>query len=727
MNVGKDPFPRDEVTGLAAFDHIEPLRSHSVVPEESVETPVLTDESGEAESGLQARVPSADASNTQRERVDATLPLDLSAMPHWQGTAAPQSESESAFVEEDAGEELSPSALPARRDATLSGAPAPALEQDSGLDAMFSGESAPVLPQPIEATVVPAPMTGASGAALDTISSGAAMPAQQQPSALDAMFSEAAGAGWDDEDEATRVHSHPAGRAPSSATLDMEEWDEDEPATEMKPFAMFDTPPLAARPDEWSNPDDATSTYLPPRGGTGIRSATPTIRATTPPLQTKLPPAQSRANALSGGRPSPFPTGQQIAPEPASLLEERDEPDEARASAFDGLLPVPAPQLAAALSGAHRHSGSERSERSSELPVAASGALWKSGEHKAQLPARFLEALKAGHRPSIVIAVSGFVGLLALGLIVRAIAAGGVGTAVLEVSPADAQVQVDGKPVSGTSSPYMVSELTPGNHEIVVTKPGYSDYRGTFPVSAGANTKLPVIELAASSRDVGFSVRSVPTGAAVWVDGAQTDLVTPAKLTGIKPGIHRLALKHEGYSDYELQMFVPDATVLQLPAAELVALPAAPEEPVRASKRSRRSLSADAAESYSPRRSRRSEGSESDRPSRAERAERAERASYTSSYSSRRSRAANSGDVVSPRSGPAAETGRMGTLRLNSRPWAQVTVDGRPIGNTPQQNLQLSPGKHKLQLSNPQLGLAKSVTINIKAGETQTQVVNLAE
>lgn len=624
MNVGKDPFPGDEVTGLAAFDHIQPVGSLNVVPEESVETPVLTEESEEPEAGLQ---PPAEAENANaRKRVDATLPLNLSAMPHWQDVQA----------------------------AANGGEEAPAEERT----------------EPAEA------------------------PAQTKPSTLDAMFSGAAGAGWDDEDETTRVHSHPAGRAPSGAELDME-WDEEEPATEMKPFAMFDAPPVAARHDwpDWNTGEDATSTYLP-RGTSSIRSATPTIRIATPPLQTTLPPVQPRANALSGGRPSPFPSAQ-----PAlDPVETADEPDEARASAFDGLLPIPAPPLPAA-------GASPRKPDSESL----------------QVPARFLEALKAGHRPSIIIAAGGAVGLLALVLIVRAIAADSVGTAVLEVSPADAQVQVDGKSVSGSGSPYTVSELAPGDHEVVAKKAGYNDYRGRFVVNAGANTKLPVIELAPNLRDVGFSVRSVPVGAEVWVDGEKTEQVTPAKLTGIKPGIHRLALKHEGFSDYELQMFVPEATVLQLPAAELVALPAAPAEPTRPARRSRRGATDDS-ESYGTRRSRRvsaSDAADSERSSR----------SYTSSagasYSSRtRSRSADDADELAA---PAADGGKMGTLRLNSRPWAQVSVDGRPVGNTPQPNLQLSAGKHKIQLSNPQLGLHKSVTVTIKPGEIATQVVNLAE
>jgi serine/threonine-protein kinase len=241
-------------------------------------------------------------------------------------------------------------------------------------------------------------------------------------------------------------------------------------------------------------------------------------------------------------------------------------------------------------------------------------------------------------------------------------------------------------------------------------------------VTGGQTTKLEPIELSANLRDVGFSVRSVPAGASVWLDGVRTEQVTPAKLTGIKPGIHRLALKQDGYTDYELQMFVPEATVLQLPAAELVALPSAAPEPAHIGRRSRRAAVSDDDDSYNARRSRRSsDAADSDR---------SERKSYTSSYGSRsRQRAADADDEVlsGSRSSSAATSGKTGTLRLNSRPWSQVAVDGKPVGNTPQQNLQLSAGKHKIQLSNTQLGLTKTVSVTIKAGETLTQVVNLAE
>jgi serine/threonine-protein kinase len=69
----------------------------------------------------------------------------------------------------------------------------------------------------------------------------------------------------------------------------------------------------------------------------------------------------------------------------------------------------------------------------------------------------------------------------------------------------------------------------------------------------------------------------------------------------------------------------------------------------------------------------------------------------------------------------------MGVLRINSRPWSQVTVDGRVVGNTPQQALQLTAGTHRIQLVNDQMGMRKAVNITIKAGETVTQVLNLSE
>lgn len=66
-----------------------------------------------------------------------------------------------------------------------------------------------------------------------------------------------------------------------------------------------------------------------------------------------------------------------------------------------------------------------------------------------------------------------------------------------------------------------------------------------------------------------------------------------------------------------------------------------------------------------------------------------------------------------------------GTLRVNTRPWSVVTIDGVTIGNTPQLNISLSEGTHTVELVNEDLGLAETVEVEITAGEVTTLVVAL--
>jgi serine/threonine-protein kinase len=73
----------------------------------------------------------------------------------------------------------------------------------------------------------------------------------------------------------------------------------------------------------------------------------------------------------------------------------------------------------------------------------------------------------------------------------------------------------------------------------------------------------------------------------------------------------------------------------------------------------------------------------------------------------------------------AAPAAGSGVLRLNSRPWSEVSIDGRPIGNTPLMNVTLSAGSHRVVLRNPQFGLEKSLKITIAAGQVVTRVIEL--
>jgi hypothetical protein len=61
--------------------------------------------------------------------------------------------------------------------------------------------------------------------------------------------------------------------------------------------------------------------------------------------------------------------------------------------------------------------------------------------------------------------------------------------------------------------------------------------------------------------------------------------------------------------------------------------------------------------------------------------------------------------------------GNTGTLQVNSLPWAQVYVDGRMIGYTPQRGIALAPGDHEVRLVNPAFRMKKTLRVQIAQGE----------
>jgi hypothetical protein len=65
-----------------------------------------------------------------------------------------------------------------------------------------------------------------------------------------------------------------------------------------------------------------------------------------------------------------------------------------------------------------------------------------------------------------------------------------------------------------------------------------------------------------------------------------------------------------------------------------------------------------------------------------------------------------------------------GNLSINATPWAEVTVDGRALGETPIANVTLRAGSHEIVFKHPQHGELKQ-TVIVKAGETGRVTVNM--
>jgi hypothetical protein len=67
----------------------------------------------------------------------------------------------------------------------------------------------------------------------------------------------------------------------------------------------------------------------------------------------------------------------------------------------------------------------------------------------------------------------------------------------------------------------------------------------------------------------------------------------------------------------------------------------------------------------------------------------------------------------------------VGYLQVVVRPWAEVFIDGRRVGQTPLARLQVAVGSHSVTLRNPQFG-ERTETIQVTAGETARLNVSLA-
>jgi serine/threonine-protein kinase len=114
----------------------------------------------------------------------------------------------------------------------------------------------------------------------------------------------------------------------------------------------------------------------------------------------------------------------------------------------------------------------------------------------------------------------------------------------IDSNPQGAQVQLDGN-ASGVT-PFNMASLTPGQHTVVISKPGYSTETRSVNVASGGRSALS-IQLAQLAAAV--AANSTPSGAEVWIDGKDSGRTTPAQITLSKPGNHTFVFKKDGYLD----------------------------------------------------------------------------------------------------------------------------------------------------------------------------------
>ncbi|MBX3250264.1 MAG: PEGA domain-containing protein, partial [Myxococcales bacterium] len=344
------------------------------------------------------------------------------------------------------------------------------------------------------------------------------------------------------------------------------------------------------------------------------------------------------------------------------------------------------------------------------------------------------------------------------------------GTIHLTTSPVDPVVLFDEQPVQATSSPFIIANVEAGvPHLIEVRKRGYRVWSMQVEVQPGQTLELPPVTLVPeegaevatgptppggdtngptpTAGTAGFSLTTDPPGAKVFVDGVEKG-VTPLTLSDLAAGSRRIRVELEGRAPWETSLNLVDGRILPLADVTLAASVNVRFESEPSGARvtlvrgdTRQNVGTTPTETTID-------------PSgwtvemvRSGYETWTEPLNVPSGRSTHRvsadlERVAVSSPMVVTMRDPVtpmvtemitmveatemvAATGGSGTLRINSRPWSQVFIDGRLIGNTPQMNISLASGRHQVTLVNPDFNIRHTITVNVSAGETVTRIVDL--
>ncbi len=124
------------------------------------------------------------------------------------------------------------------------------------------------------------------------------------------------------------------------------------------------------------------------------------------------------------------------------------------------------------------------------------------------------------------------------------------GQLVVTSTPEGAQLQIDGQADPNWITPYTVTAIAPGQHTIMVSKPGYTQETRTADVTS-ANRASLVVHLTALVATAAIS--SDPVGASIYVDGKDSLRVTPYQIT-LEKGTHTILVRKAGYLDETTSM-----------------------------------------------------------------------------------------------------------------------------------------------------------------------------
>jgi hypothetical protein len=281
-----------------------------------------------------------------------------------------------------------------------------------------------------------------------------------------------------------------------------------------------------------------------------------------------------------------------------------------------------------------------------------------------------------------------------------------LGSLRLESEPPGAVVDIDGSPRGLTP---ITVELSPGTHAVVLTQ-GDDSQRISAAVTAGSTsthhfrwTSAAATETAAGR----LQVSSDPAGAAVSVDGEQRG-VSPVTVDDLAPGEHQVVVQVLGRTHRRTVSIESGATASLVftnapvaPGTDLGWLVAKSGAQLQVFERGRRL------------------GTTDDRIVLPAGSHELEFVGDELGFRARRT------VTVSPaQSTNVTISLPQAAVNLNAVPWADVSIDGKEIGQTPIANLMLPIGAHQVVFRHPQFG-EKQATVNVSLQDSARVAVDM--
>ncbi len=134
------------------------------------------------------------------------------------------------------------------------------------------------------------------------------------------------------------------------------------------------------------------------------------------------------------------------------------------------------------------------------------------------------------------------------------------GSLCIKSNPSNADVLIDGNEIGIT--PVTKTDLKLGTHNVEVIKDGYEDWGEIAEIIPGKEITLkPVLQMKAGS----ISMMSKPSGALIFMNG-KNEGTTPNSITDLKPGIHHVEARMDGYYDWRESVEIIPGKEMELSA-----------------------------------------------------------------------------------------------------------------------------------------------------------------